>query len=427
MNTTIGTSQTSITAVGGSAASNQTIYIGRFVSAPIYQTSIAANTWSLSVAFQEESTTQNFPVSGTDQPLRINCYVWRPGGSKVGTILDGTTSSTADEGSANVERASNVTFSGSSVTIQNGDVIIIELWATGVTRSTSADMWFYYDGTTVTTTDGTVSNHASFLETPENLNFTSSITVTQTSIHKYNLIQNIIQTSIQKYNLRAFVAVTTSIQKYNLKLNVSQTSIHKYNLKQLILKTSIQKYNLKQNIVQTSINKYRILQNILQTSIQKYNLKRNILQTSIQKYNLKQNILQTSIQKYNLKRLVAQTSIHKYNTIKQILQTSIHKYNIFFAGTVLVSNIQKYNIRAIVAQTSKHKYHIRIVVAIVNSIQKYNILRLATQTTIHKYNLRKSVLQTTIHKYNTIGIFPSELDMTQTDTKTYANKFITKV
>lgn len=397
MNTTIGSGQTSVTAVGGSAASNQTIYITRFVSEPIYQTSISANTWSLSVAFQEESTAQNFPVSGNNAALRINCYVWRPGGSKVGTILDGTTTATADESTS--ERASNVTFSGSSVTIQNGDVIIIEIWATGVTRSTSADMWFYYDGATVTTTDGAVSNHASFLETPENLNFTSTTTVTQTSIHKYNLLQYIPQTSIHKYNLQHYLL---------------QTSIHKYNLRQFV----------------TQID-----------SIQKYNLFHNILQTSIHKYSLKHYLLQSSIHKYNLKQLIPQTTIHKYNLLQQILTTSIHKYDIIFAGTLLVTSIHKYNLRAYLSQTSIHKYTLRTFVAATasvqkyalrafvaqtNSIHKYNLRAFLTQLSIHKYNLKAYVTQTTIHKYH-VNLVLTEIDMTEISAKSYANKFITRV
>lgn len=380
MTTTIGSSQTSIATAGGATASSQTIYITRFVSEPIYQTSISANTWSLSVAFSESASQQNFPVNGTDQPLRINCYVWRPGGSKVGTILDGTTTSTADESTS--ERASNVTFSGSSVTIQNGDVIIIELWATGVVRSTSGVMSFFYDGATVTTTDGTVSNHASFLETPENLNFTAAFPVTQESIHKYNIKKNIVQTTIHKYHSRVFAAATASIQKYNILKLVAALTIHKYNIKQLIAGTSIHKYNLRQFLAQTSI------------------------------------------QKYNLKRLLAQTSIHKYNLRRFLAQTTIHKYNIFFVGAVLASTIQKYNIRKIVAQTTIQKYSIWQAITR-TSVHKYNLRAYVVRSIIHKYGIAGRVLQTTIHKYNIFGIGP--ISMLNLNTINMAIKFFTKV
>lgn len=188
MNTTIGTSQQVISRAGGSAAASQTIYITRFVSPPIFDASISANTWTLNVAFAEDASQQNFPVSGTDGALRVNCYVWRPSnGTKVGTILDGNTAATVDE--ATSERASNVTFSGSAVSsLQGGDVIIVEIWSglSAVTRTTSGVMYFYYNGTTVTTTDGAVSSHASFLETPQNLDFVGTINMTESAAKTYS-------------------------------------------------------------------------------------------------------------------------------------------------------------------------------------------------------------------------------------------------
>lgn len=379
MTTTIGSSQTSIATAGGATASSQTIYITRFVSEPIYQTSISANTWSLSVAFSESASQQNFPVNGTDQPLRINCYVWRPGGSKVGTILDGTTTSTADESTS--ERASNVTFSGSSVTIQNGDVIIIELWATGVVRSTSGVMSFFYDGATVTTTDGTVSNHASFLETPENLNFTAAFPVTQESIHKYNIKKNIVQTTIHKYHSLVFAAATASIQKYNIKKLVAALTIHKYRLGGTVIQTTIQKYNIRKYLVQTTVQKYNILKFLTALSIQKYNLKAYLLKTTIHKYGIGGRLIQTTIQKYNIRKNVAQTSIQKYAIWQAILKTTIHKYN-----------------------------------------TKANVIR----TTIHKYGIAGGVLQTTIHKYNIFSL-TGPISMLNLNTINLAIKFFTKV
>ena len=178
MNTAIGTSQTTINNDGDSDFGVGNLFIGRWVSPPIYQTSIAANTWTYSFAAREEGLQQNYPVSGSNQPIRVNCYVWRPGsGTKVGTILDGNTASTVDEAtSASVERASTTTFSGASVSsLQDGDVICFEAWATGVNLLTTVFMDFFFDGPTVTTTDGTVSAHATFIETPEDLNFTEPL------------------------------------------------------------------------------------------------------------------------------------------------------------------------------------------------------------------------------------------------------------
>ena len=57
---------------------------------------------------------------------------------------------------------------------QNNDVIVFEVWFVITSGTTTASAkTFFYDGTTANTTDNaTVTNHASFLETPENINLT---------------------------------------------------------------------------------------------------------------------------------------------------------------------------------------------------------------------------------------------------------------
>jgi hypothetical protein len=177
MNTTIGTAQTSIAQSSIATTATRNYYFCRFVSQPIFQSSIAANTWTYNFAAKESTTAGNFPVAATNQPVRVNCYVWRPSTStKIGTILDGNTASTVDEVNPPDEAAHHVTFSGSAVSsMQNDDVIILEIWfiITQPAAVSSTDT-FYFDGTTANTTDNAVvSNHASFLETPENLTLTA--------------------------------------------------------------------------------------------------------------------------------------------------------------------------------------------------------------------------------------------------------------
>lgn len=398
MLTTKGTAQ--VERFGSFPDDTTCIYLGRWVSPPITVTSISANTWTLNFAAWKENTDSEFPVEGTNQPLGVNCYVWRPGTGKVGTILDGNTASVYDSPSAaDSERVMHGTFSGSAVSgIQTNDVLIIELFTVRViTPNTNDDCAIYFDGTTENTTENAVvSNHASYIETPEDNLFGAGTTpVSQTSIHKYNLLRNITQTSIHKYNIRIVVAVATSIQKYNLRTFVTATA-------------SIQKYNLKRFILATTIHKYGLGGMVLVTTIQKYNLRKFLAQTTIQKYNLRKNLAQTIIHKYNMKALIAQTSIHKYK----------------MAGVVLVSTIHKYNLRRYLAQTIIHKYNLRITVAATALIQKYNLRRFIPQTIIHKYNMRAQVLQTSTQKYNLGPSLP--IDMTQTNTKTYSNKFIVK-
>lgn len=255
--------------------------------------------------------------------------------------------------------------------------------------------------------------------------------VSQTSIHKYNMLQYVAPTTIQKYNLRAylsqtsiqkytlrnFVAITTAIQKYNLRQFVPQTIINKYNLRQYIPQTNIHKYNLRKLIASLTIHKYNLRRFIAESSVQKYNLRvftaittninkynlRHYLsQTTIQKYNLRHFLSQTNIQKYNLRHYLSQASIQKYNLRQLIAQTSIHKYTIIQIATVIATNIHKYNLRQYVPQTLIQKYHLRNFVAITASIQKYNLIQNIIQNTIQKYNLRRLATASNIHRYNLI-------------------------
>ena len=158
MNTTIGTAQQTVSRVGNMATSSRNYYFTKFVSPPIYQTSIAANTWTYAFSASESTVQANFPVPGSSQPVRVNCYVWRPSdGTKVGTILDGNTASDVSEGGTGEEVYHITTFTGSSVAgVQNGDVIILEVWFVFASTVTSSlTIGFHYDGTTEYANDTT--------------------------------------------------------------------------------------------------------------------------------------------------------------------------------------------------------------------------------------------------------------------------------
>jgi hypothetical protein len=185
MDTTIGTAQTSQAFTNTAIASNnKKYYVTKFVSQPINQSGIAANTWTYNFAVKTtvNASTDDYPCIDTSQLVPVTCYVWRPStGAKVGNIVDGNTASTYfDVGNQNTtghtlnEVAEHGTFTGAAVAgAAASDVIIMEAWV-NVWMSTAASTvlsWFY-DGTTTNTTSGTVvSNHASFLETPETITF----------------------------------------------------------------------------------------------------------------------------------------------------------------------------------------------------------------------------------------------------------------
>ena len=178
MNTTIGTAQTSLASASNAIGFGTTgiLFVARFISAPIYQTSVAANTWNFSIAGKTTSVADYHPNAGSGG-VPVCLYVWRPSsGTKVGTIFDSSTASVTAPSSYTTEICTYTTFSGSAVSgVQNGDVIILELLIKAVNNSNTFQYTNYFDGTTATTTNNTtVSNFAEFIETPENINFNAS-------------------------------------------------------------------------------------------------------------------------------------------------------------------------------------------------------------------------------------------------------------
>jgi len=155
-------------------------YFTRFVSPGLNQTSIAANTWNFAFACNTNIATSNFPVTadlGTQ--VHVTVYVWRPStGAKVADIFDGTSSGTtfAEPSALSTIKSEFGTFTGSAVTCQIGDVICQEIYFSCAPTQAATNL-YYYDGTTETNnTNTTVTNHASYIETPETLSFVTSQT-----------------------------------------------------------------------------------------------------------------------------------------------------------------------------------------------------------------------------------------------------------
>jgi hypothetical protein len=183
MDTTIGTAQNSLVLTSNATVLQQNYYFTRFVSQPLSGiTSVTALTWTYNFAATESNASANFPTSSIGQPTTLTAYVWRPGTGKVGNILDGSTTGTLTEGTAGAERSHNATFNSTLVSsVQDGDVICLEVFFR-ITQgaATSYTDTFYYDGTTVTTSENTdVTNHASFVETPQNLTFGAAAAAVQ--------------------------------------------------------------------------------------------------------------------------------------------------------------------------------------------------------------------------------------------------------
>lgn len=204
MNTTIGTAQASKTLVNSTTrAARNKFYVTKFISDPINQSGIAANTWTYNFAAKNSNLTptDDYPctdLAGSPIPV-ITCYVWRPStGAKVGNIIDASVTGFFDTGNQQTSPAGGTlnevvehsTFTGAAVAgAAANDVIVFEAWTSAwLSTAASVTLSYFYDGTTANTTEATtVSNHASFLETPETITFAGgggggSITMTNVSI-----------------------------------------------------------------------------------------------------------------------------------------------------------------------------------------------------------------------------------------------------
>ena len=183
MNTTIGVGpHTNLSHNTIASTTTTAMFFTRFISDPLAAQTIAAATWTLNFASSYSNASANFPVSGGSQAIPITCYVWRPStGAKVGDILNGNSTATFNEVAG--PAVNQGTFSGSAVTCQAGDVLVLEvIFNTTQATATSRTVGFYFDGTTVNTTDdASVTNHASFLENPNTISFDfpSSIAMTE--------------------------------------------------------------------------------------------------------------------------------------------------------------------------------------------------------------------------------------------------------
>jgi hypothetical protein len=188
MDTTIGSAQTSVSHTLTTAFNNNTLsFVTKFISPELDQTSVSANTWRYNFSTKHNNLTpcEDYPTPDNAHTVPICVYVWRPGdGTKVGNILDGNTANVyTDTGSfqdppgTTSQVAQDGTFTGSAVaSVQTGDVIVLEAWISVYTdTAASLTLQYLFDGAIETLTNGSVvSNHASFLETPENLTFVTS-------------------------------------------------------------------------------------------------------------------------------------------------------------------------------------------------------------------------------------------------------------
>jgi hypothetical protein len=124
----------------------------RFTSGALLAQTVSANTWTINIDTRESN-------NAADAYLALSIYVWRPSTSAVvGYIYD----STAEIGAEWTNNLATVTYtvSGSAVTAQAGDVVVIEVWYTAAqAMSTSYTNQVRYN------------TSSQYLETPQDLAF----------------------------------------------------------------------------------------------------------------------------------------------------------------------------------------------------------------------------------------------------------------
>lgn len=184
MDTTKGSSQYDLTAAKTNTSTTNRMYMTRFLSDSLNVASISANTWTFNISCWSSSSATYYPTETTFNYRIPSClYVYRPSdGTVVGNVFDGMSASDTYAYGYSMQVCQVTTYTGSAVaSVSPGDILVFEAWTSG-SVSTSLTYHYAFDGATITTTDGsTVSNHASFLETPQTITFgVPAITATST-------------------------------------------------------------------------------------------------------------------------------------------------------------------------------------------------------------------------------------------------------
>ena len=168
LNLTAGTTETSVSGSSQGHTDHDDEFFTSFSSEALDAQTINANTWVVGLMLEEGSSFANsFMV--------LSVYVFREPSTVVGFIYDSDTALGAEWASGGAGRIAS--FSGSAVTVIAGDYIVLEVWrhTAGQGMNMSYTQTLYYDGATLVVEDASPGAAASYLETPQNLTFTSGV------------------------------------------------------------------------------------------------------------------------------------------------------------------------------------------------------------------------------------------------------------
>jgi hypothetical protein len=170
MDQTAGTAQVSQGLTTNASAALQRNWFRRFLSRPLAAQTLPTGIWQIQGAVSESNLASNmFPWGAVIK-------VWRPStGTTVATLLDDPVLGiSANEPTViNTEtNASTLTPSITGVAVNDGDILVVELWAENTQGSaTGYTNTIFYDGTT----EGSAASNAAFLQAPGAITFYRSL------------------------------------------------------------------------------------------------------------------------------------------------------------------------------------------------------------------------------------------------------------
>lgn len=165
MDTVIGSSQVGVNGGSISTLNVQDNFFTSFSSPALAAQTITAQTWTVAVEVSEGNAAANSFIV-------CSLYVFRPSSTSViGFIYDNDTP-IGSEWPAAATQGVVTTFGGSEVTAAADDILVFEFWRHGeqgmaMVYTQSLD----YDGGTDVTQGTGVTDAASFIETPQDINF----------------------------------------------------------------------------------------------------------------------------------------------------------------------------------------------------------------------------------------------------------------
>lgn len=173
---TAGVAQTSIAQTTDATTSARNGYHARFSSQPLAAGTYGSGTITIAVAVNEGNNASNAFHC-------LSIYFWRPSNNTVvGFVYDSDTAINATEWAASESGKVN-NISGANVTIQNGDILVMEFWrkqsqANGTARTNT----LYFEGTTDPVDGSASSNASSYLNMPAAIPlFTANVPKTTTA------------------------------------------------------------------------------------------------------------------------------------------------------------------------------------------------------------------------------------------------------